>query len=333
MKVRALFVFVLSICLSQILFGQETSATNAVVQRGYLIGPGDVITIKVPGEDDFEVDAVTVDEDGKIEVPFSEQPIYTKCKTEKDLRAEVLKLLAVQIRKPQATVYVKERKSRPPVTISGEVRTPGPVELRRTTRLLELISFSNGVTDDNSGMIQVFRTQPPLCSDAQIEKDWRESTANGLDVPSQMYSLTSLLQGRDEANPVIFPGDVIVVLKAAPVYITGEVRQPVGLYLKEGGLSLMQAISMVGGVNPQAKVKDIKIYRLKPNSKEREVISANLDLIKDGKQKDQMLAPYDIIEVNKSKKKIWEIALELATGTGKTAMNALSGGLGSRILY
>jgi polysaccharide biosynthesis/export protein len=152
-------------------------------------------------------------------------------------------------------------------------------------------------------------------------------------VPSQMYSLSSLLQGRDEANPIIYPGDVIVVQKAAPIYITGEVRLPGGVYLKEGGLSLTQAVAMVGGVNREAKVKDIKIYRLKPNSKEREIITANLDLIKKGEQKDQMLAPYDIIEVNKSKKKVWEIALELVAGMGKTGINGLSGGLTNRILY
>jgi polysaccharide export outer membrane protein len=332
MKVKVLLLFVLAFSVFQISFGQETT-TTVPLQKGYLIGPGDVITIKVPGEKEYEVDAVTVDEDGKIEVPFSDTAIMTKCRTEKDLRTEVLKLLARDIRNPQATVYVKERKSRPPVTVSGEVRTPGPVELRRTTRLLELISFSNGTTEDTNGMIQVFRTQPPMCSDAATENEWKQSTANGIDVPSRMYSLTSLLQGRDEANPIIYPGDVIVVLKASPVYITGEVRTPSGLYLKEGGLSLSQAIAMVGGVNREAKVKDVKVYRLKPNSKDRDVLTANIDSIKKGEQKDLMLEPYDIVEVNKSKKKVWEIALELVTGTLKTGINSMSGGLGTRILY
>jgi polysaccharide export outer membrane protein len=332
MKVRVLLIFVLAFSLFQISFGQETAAI-AQAQRGYLVGPGDVITIKVPGEKEYEVEAVTVDEDGKIEVPFSTEPIMAKCRTEKDLRAQVIKLLARDLRNPQATVYVKERKSRPPVTVSGEVRTPGPVELRRTTRLLELISFSNGVTEDTSGMIQVFRTQPPMCSDANVEKNWKESTMNGLDVPSQMYSLTSLLQGRDEANPIINPGDVIVVLKAAPIYITGEVRVPGGVYLKEGGLSLTQAVAMVGGVNREAKIKDVKIYRLKPNSKDRDTLSANLDLIKKGEQKDLMLEPYDIIEVNKSKKKIWEIALELVTNGAKTVFTSGMNSAGTRILY
>jgi protein involved in polysaccharide export with SLBB domain len=77
-----------------------------------------------------------------------------------------------------------------------------------------------------------------------------------------MYSLTNLRQGKDEANPIIYPGDVIVVQKAAPVYVTGEVIAPQGIFLKEGGTSLTEAIAKVNGARREAKTKDIKIYRL-----------------------------------------------------------------------
>lgn len=331
MKVKVLFICALAICLFQTSFGQETS-TTVQTPRGYLLGPGDVVTGKVLGEEQFNF-VSAVDEDGKIQVPFFEQGVMAKCKTEKDLRADVIQLLSKYLRNPQVTVQVTERKSRPPVTVSGQVRTPGQVELRRSTRLLELITFSGGVTDDSNGMIQVFRTQLPMCSDVNEENDWREATGNGVDVPSRMYGLTNVLQGRDEANPVIYPGDVIVVQKAAPVYITGEVVASQGIYLKEGGISLTQAIAMVGGVKREAKTKDIKIYRLKTNSKDREIISVNYDLIKKGTQKDVMLEPYDIVEVDKSKKSVWQIALELATGLGKQGLGAVTGGLGNRVLY
>ncbi|MEJ7699966.1 MAG: hypothetical protein WKF71_10025 [Pyrinomonadaceae bacterium] len=66
----------------------------------------------------------------------------------------------------------------------------------------------------------------------------------------------------------------------------------------------MQALAMVGGVRREAKTKDIKIYRLKANSKDRETISVNYDSIKKGQQKDVMLEPYDIVEVDKAKKSI-----------------------------
>ncbi len=46
-----------------------------------------------------------------------------------------------------------------------------------------------------------------------------------------------------------------------------------------------------------------------------------------------MLQPYDIIEVDKSKKSIAQVVLELATGVGRTAIGGLGGAIPTRILY
>ena len=332
MKFKILLFLSLTICLFQISFGQDVLVTPEP-ERAYLVGPGDEITGKVLGEPQFDFVA-TIDEDGKFQVPFFDKPIYAKCRTEKDLRSEVTKLLSKYLKNPQISVRVTERKSRPPATIYGEVRTPQQVVLTRKARLLELLSFAGGVTEEAGGMIQVFRTQQPLCAEDTENNDWTaEKTDKGLDVPSRMYSLSGLRQGRDEANPVIYPGDVIVVQKSLPIYITGEVVQPTGVRLTEGGLSLTQAIAMVGGVRREAKTKDIKIYRLKANSKDREIISANYDSIKKGTQKDLMLEPYDIVEVDKSKKSIGQLIFETVTGAGRSAIGGFGTVLPQRILY
>lgn len=305
---------------------------NAGVQRGYLVGPGDEITGKVLGESQFDF-VTRVDEDGKIEVPFFEKPVPAKCRSERELRTDVSTLLAKYLKNPQISLRVTERKSRPPATIYGEVRTPQQVELRRKATLVELIAFSGGVTDDAGGMIQVFRTQAPLCSDAGEDSVWKADTGDATDVPSRLYSLSSVRLGKEEANPIIYPGDVIVVQKASPVYITGEVVSPQGIFLKEGGLSLTEAIAKIGGVRREAKTKDIKIYRLKAGSKDRDVISANYDLIKKGQQKDIMLEPYDIVEVDHAKKSLGQTILELVSGAARTGLGSVTGGLGQRILY
>jgi len=330
MKLKVLLILTLALVLCGISFGQEI-LVKPEPEKVYLVGPGDVITGKVHGEEQFDFTA-TIDEDGKIEVPFFDQPLMAKCRSERELRSDVTKLLSKYLRNPLVSVRITERKSRPPATIYGEVRTPSPVVLTRKTTLLELLSFSGGVTEDAGGMIQVFRTQPPICSDNTLDNNWIAENG-GLDVPSRIYSLSSLRQGREEANPIINPGDVVVVQKAAPIYITGEVKQPTGILLKEGGLSLYQAVAMVGGPNREAKTKDIKIYRLKTNSKDREIISANYDSIKKGTQKDIMLEPYDIIEVDKSKKSIAQTILEIAIGAGKGGISTVTQGLGTRILY
>jgi len=331
MNIKFWLVCVLTLGLLQTVFGQTVSPASEP-EQGYMVGPGDEITTKVMGEPQFDFVA-TIDEDGKLQVPFFDQAIQARCRMEKELRTDVTKLLSKYLKNPQISVRVTQRKSRPPVVVAGEVRTPQQVELRREARLLELISFAGGETDEAGGMIQIFRTTPPICVESDQKEDWLMVSENGTDVPSRLYSLSNLRLGRQEANPIIYPGDVIVVKKASPVYITGEVLAPQGIFLKEGGTSLTEAIAKIGGVNRQAKTKDIKIYRLKANSKEREIIAVNYDLIKKGTQKDVMLEPYDIVEVDKAKKPIAQIALELLAGAGRSGIGAVTNGLGTRILY
>ncbi|MBE7515020.1 MAG: SLBB domain-containing protein [Chloracidobacterium sp.] len=326
-----LLTFFFVITLAGIAAAQPSSVPKAADDRGYMIASGDVIEGKVLGEEQFNFIS-TVDEDGKFFVPFSDAPISASCRTEADVRKEVLTLLSKYLRNPQANIRVTERKSRPPATVYGEVRTPAQVELRRDTTLVELISFSGGITDDAGGTVQVFRTRKPVCVD-DPDAMWTVSSNDPTDVPSRVYSLRSIQTGTDDSNPKVYPGDVVIIPKASPVYITGEVVAPQGVYLKEGGMSLTEGIAKVGGVRAEAKTKEIRISRLKPNSTDRELIIANYDDIKKGVQKDPMLEPYDIVEVNRAKDNIAQTILKFALGLGKTAISSATSSIGYRVLY
>lgn len=308
--------------------------TNApeIQKSGYLIGPGDEIKGKVLGEDQFNFTAI-IDEDGKFQVPFFEKSIMAKCRTEKELRSDVTQLLSKYLKTPLVSVSVTDRKSRLPTLIYGEVRNPQQVTLMRKARLLELLALAGGVTEKSGGEIQIFHTQPPMCDETY--EDGMGNTLSGsanaaptvagnsLDFPFRVYSLGNVQQGSEQSNPVIYPGDIIVVKEALPVFIVGEVIATGKVPLPEGGLPLTQALATVGGVRPEAKTKDIKIYRLRADSKERDVISANYDLIRKGKQKDVMLSPYDIVEVGKAKKSIAQTILEIAIGSARTIGTSL----------
>ena len=300
--------------------------------KGYLLWPGDEVTGKVMGEQDFDFVA-TVNEEGKIEVPFSDKAIVAKCKTERELRSEITTLLGQYLRTPQLNLRITDRKGRPPVTISGEVNSVTQVTLMRKATLLELLSIAGGPKEEAGGTIQVFRTQPPMCSDASENANWKETTSDGAGVPSRLFKINDVKLGREESNPIIYPGDVIVVQKASPVYITGEVVNPQGIYLKDDGLTLYEAIAKLGGVRREAKTKDIKVYRLKPNSKDREILSANYDMIKLGTQKDLVLQPYDIVEVDHAKDSVAQAILKIAVGSAKGMVGSLSSGISYRVLY
>jgi polysaccharide export outer membrane protein len=312
MRFRTLLFSVVIMAFAGGLMGQ-TPVSPSETQKGYMLGPGDEVTGKVLGESQFDFVA-TIDVDGRMEVPFVEKPILAKCKTEGELRIEITQLLKKYLKSPQVHIRVSKRDSRPPVSIYGEVRQGSmQVPLSRRAYLLELISFAGGETEKSGGMIQVFRTRPPICAEPG-QADWGPKTADGIDVPSRMYSLAAMRRGREEANPEIFPGDIIVVQKAAPVYITGEVIKPGEMNIPEGGLPLMQAVAMANGMTREAKIKDIKIYRRKPGVSEPQIIAANYDRIRKGQEKNVMLEPFDIVEVGKANKSFGQIMMDVLTG-------------------
>lgn len=302
--------------------------------RGYVLGPGDVLSIKVLGDSQFDAETVIIDDDGMIQLPFIDNPIQAQCRTEREMRVEVTKALGKYLKSPQVTVTAKERKSRPAATVSGAIQAPQLVEMRRQVRLWELISFAGGPTEDAGSVVQLYRTRPPMCASQSEIDEFNQMTANGNDVPPRFYSINSLKKGLVEANPVIYPGDVIYIPVASPVYITGMVLAPQGVRLKEGGLSLTRAIGMVGGLQREASKKDVFIRRLKPGTQEyAEPMVVNYELISKGQQKDIMLEPYDIIEVGKTKKSTTQIILETIIGVGKTAATGFSQVLPQRVLY
>ncbi|MEZ5307248.1 MAG: SLBB domain-containing protein [Pyrinomonadaceae bacterium] len=327
---RFLLVLILVFSAQAIAFAQDIPDTAS--QGGYLVLPGDKLQGRVLGENDFDFNVV-IDESGSFRLPFVDTSITAKCRTENQINEAVKKEYSRFLRDPMVSVTVTERSRPAPVTVSGEVQKPDQVEMRRQARLLELIAFSGGFTADAGGTVQVFRTQLHPCADQETRDEWALETQNGTEVPSKMFSISSIKQGRNESNPIIYPGDIIIVDKASPVYFTGEVVQQTGVYIREGGLSLTQAIAMVGGVREKAKTKDVKIYRLRgENQRDRDTISVNLDQIKTGKQADVMLEPYDIIEVDKAKDSIASTILKIVAGAGRTGITSFATG-GARILY
>lgn len=313
---RNKYLPIITIIAIALVRGSYAQVQPAAAQQGYLLGPGDVISIKALGEPSFDVEALTVDEDGKIMIPYIDMPLVAKCKTERGLQAEVVQAWSKYLRKPQINLRVTQRNSRSPVSVYGEVQKPQQFDLTRRAYLLELISFAGGPTEKSGGMIQVFRTRPHMCGEGDPSTDWKIDNGGdiGLSVPSKLFSLVNLRQGNEDSNPEILPGDIILLPKAAPVYVVGEVIKPGEFGLPDGGLPLTQAVAMASGITREAKTKNVKIYRRKPGSATPDVIVANFDLIRKGTEKDILLQPFDIVEVGKSPKSFADYIIEFATG-------------------
>jgi len=103
--------------------------------KNYLIGPGDVLDIRVFGQSDLNA-VVEVDSDGNISsFPFMEAPISAKCRTEKEVQKDIIKAYGKILKNPQISVHIAERKSRQPATVFGAVRQPTRVQMQRRIRL------------------------------------------------------------------------------------------------------------------------------------------------------------------------------------------------------
>ena len=290
--------------------------------KAYLLGPGDVLDIRVFGQPDLSTPNAQIDSDGNLSsLPFLETPIPAKCRTDKQVQKDIAAAYAKFINNPQVSVRIAERNSRQPATVFGAVRQSTRVEMKRKVRLNELIAVSGGFTERASGTIQILHTEPLMCPEPGEEKD--AAPIDGTKIPLQIVKITELRAGKAEANPVIRPGDYVLVTEAEPVYVTGAVASPTGVYMRDQ-LTLTRALAMVGGTRKEAKLNQVRIYRQVPGSTNQEIITVDVAAIKKNQKPDVMLQAYDVIEVP-------EAGMLSSQRLGSTLLGAITGGMGSAI--
>jgi polysaccharide export outer membrane protein len=260
----------------------------------YLVGPGDILDVRVFGQADLN-STVEVDSDGNItSLPFIEAPIRAKCRNEKDIQASITEAYAKYLLKPRVSVRLMERRSRPPAVIFGAVRNAQRVDMRRKVRLHELLAASGGITQNASGTVQVMHTEAEMC--AEPEKDGAQPATSDVG-QLEIFQISDIKSGQEKADPYIRPGDIVIVTEGEPIYITGAVVQPREMTLKDG-LTLARAIMMSGGATRLAKTSEVHVYR--KTAAGSDDIKVNYDAIKKGQAKDIPLQAYDIVDVRQS---------------------------------
>lgn len=312
--------------------GMSVTPASSVDSQGirrYLLGPGDTLDVRVFGQPDLNWQG-EVDADGTLtSLPFIETPIRAQCKTDKEVQKEIIAAYSKFLKSPQISVRVTGRNSRPPAMIYGAVPAPTRVQMFRRVRLNELITQSGGYTERANGDIQVLHMEPVMCPEpGEIVEPLVSSDGQSINA-LKIYKLADLIAGKPEANPVIRPGDVVTVMEAKPVYVTGNVVSAQPLLLRDG-LTLSKALAMVGGVRPDGVASDIRIYRSKLGSTEQDVIRVDYNAIKKKKRADEVLQAYDIIEV--PKKSDWDVKV-LLTGLVKAVTGSALGAPAQLIQY
>jgi polysaccharide export outer membrane protein len=302
-KTRILLITIIGLAAVLSVLAQEQSQTQPSSQvpaidlqgvRNYLLGPGDVLDVRVFGQSELNTLA-EIDGDGNVSsLPFLEKPIRAMCLTEKEVQRTIAAAYGAYIKNPQVSVRITQRNSRPPATLYGAVHNPMLITMMRRVRLHELIARSGGITERASGTVQVIHTQPEMCPEAGEMVMKRVSGTTSVESQIEYFKLREL--GSDSGDPFIRPGDVVIVTEGEPVYVTGAVLAPQPIFMKDQ-LTLGRAIAMAGGAQRLANTTEVHVYRKKDGAIGQEDLKYNYDAIKKGRDKDVLLQPYDIIDV------------------------------------
>lgn len=316
--------------------GMQVSSLDTQGIKKYLLGPGDTISVKVWGQSDLSGD-VDVDDEGNIsELHFIEKPIPARCRTEKEVAKDIAAAYGKFLKNPQVSVRVTGRNSRPPAVVFGAVRMPARVQMQRRVRLQELLTASGGITEQANGDIQILHTEAAMCPEPGDEVEPVFDKDGTVMADMKIYKMADLVAGKVASNPLIRPGDIVIVTEAKPIYITGSVVSPQGLYL-QNGLTLSRAIAMVGGIRKDAKSEEIKIYRQKRGTSEQELLTVNFNAIKKKQAEDVLLEPYDIIDVAESSpfsaKRLGATLFQALIGGGTGIVTNGVSSLGYRVIY
>ena len=160
---------------------------------GYLIQPGDVLSISVWNEEELQRE-VTVRPDGGITFPLIGD-LHASGKSIRDLRAEITKGLSTYIPEAAVSLNLKQVVGNK-VNVLGQVKEPGEFILTSGTDVLQALSMAGGVTAfANRSKIKILRR----------DKKTQEQTV----IP---FNYKKVLKGRGlKQNILLQSGDTIVV--------------------------------------------------------------------------------------------------------------------------
>ncbi len=204
------------------LCAHTAAASGCSRSTSYLLGPEDLITVRVFAADDIPDKPVQIDNDGTVTLPMI-GPVHAAGLTVEQFQANLVTAYKKYFKDPQVTVQVNEFHSQP-VSVAGNVMTPGVVQLRGNRNLMEVIGQAGGLRPDAGDTVLITRN----LSEGPIP------VAGAFTDPTGKYSVAhidirAVMNGKDpQGNILIKPHDVITVPRARMIYVLGNVTKPGG---------------------------------------------------------------------------------------------------------
>src|SRR5258708_21739495 len=124
-------------------FDTAKTTANDRVPSSYVLGPDDLISIRVLQAPDLADKPIRIDLNGYIDLPFIGR-VRAAGATVEVLRTELEAKFSAIVREPQVAINVDEFRSQP-VSVIGAVNTPGVHQIRGKKSLVEVLSLADGL--------------------------------------------------------------------------------------------------------------------------------------------------------------------------------------------
>ena len=162
-------------------------------------------------------------------------------------------------------------------SVMGEVQKPGVYEIDTARKVVDVLALAGGLTymADRNITIQRFGG-----SKQKVEYYYSNAGKTAL-----------------SEDPMVYPGDTVVVSKAAVVYVLGDVSKPGGYPISTNNskMTVLQAIAMAGYANHTAAIGKSKLVRETPTGVQE--IDLPVGAMQKGKTPDLALLPDDVVYV------------------------------------
>lgn len=233
------------ICAFLLLIG----SLQTLQAQDYVLNAGDSVLITVHQHPDLDTKA-RIEEGGTINFPLLGSIQIGNMSTEQaGLLIENSLKRGNFIKSPQVSILIEEYRSKN-VSVLGKIEKPGKYPIIGSNSILEIIAEAGGLAKDGSPRVVITRKgQKPFTVDTALA-----------------------LQGDVKNNVEVISGDIIYVPRMDVFYIYGEVNKP-GEYQLQDNMTILQALSVAGGLNDKATERGLKIKRKNANG-EVETIDA-----------------------------------------------------------
>ena len=262
---------------AQVVPPAESPAPTAVVPQAqepppedYVVGPQDTLIITSYDQPEL-TGQFTIETDGTFTYPLIGR-VSVGGMTLRGVQSAIESQLLEGgfFRAPQVAVAIDQYRSQN-IYVVGEVRAPGAYSLSGDMRLVEALALAGSTLPTASGEAVIVRPANALV----VESTSAAAAAGGSTEPPDADSdqvvrvdLRDLENGDVSQNVRLRNNDTVFVLRAESVYVFGQVNSPGAYPLRQKDTTVLQALSLAGGVTDRGSTGRIRIVRIVDGEKE-----------------------------------------------------------------